>query len=166
MKYEKVKMMAKSFVLTLLFLLVPFALQAQDNPQEKPKTDKPPVETDNPPVQKDNPPVQKEKQKESMQKVNEKYSQTATELSKDLASTLKLNEAQTMQVQNILIGYQTDVIDKKKDMNESVASVNKSIENVLQAEQKTSWTSAKEDFWKKVNARVQTSPKKMEEDIN
>jgi hypothetical protein len=101
-----------------------------------------------------------------MLKVNEKYSQTATELSKDLAATLKLNEAQTTQVQNILIGYQTDVIDKKKDVNESVASVNKSIETVLQDEQKTSWTRTKEDFWKKVNARVQTSPKKMEEDIN
>ena len=114
----------------------------------------------------DQPPVQKEKQKQSRQKVNGKYSQTATDLSKDLASTLKLNEAQTTQVQNILIGYQTDVIAKKKDVNESIASVNKSIENILQADQKTSWTRAKEDFWKKVNARVQTSPKKMEEDIN
>jgi len=159
MKYVKAKMMVKCLLLSLLFFLVPFTLQAQDYPQEKPKTDKPPVETDQPPVQ-------QEKQKPPMQKVNEKYSQTATELSKDLAVTLKLNEAQTTQVQNILVGYQTDVIDKKKDMNESVASVNKSIEIVLQDEQKASWTRTKEDFWKKVNARVQTSPKKMQEDIN
>ena len=157
MKYVKAKMMVKCLLLSLLFFLVPFTLQAQDYPQEKPKTDKPPVQTDKPPVQ-------QEKQKPPMQ--NEKYSQVATELSKDLAATLKLNEAQTGQVQSILVGYQTDVIDKKKDMNESVASVNKSIESILEYTQKTSWTRTKEDFWKKINARVQTSPKRMEEDIN
>ena len=163
MKNGKARMIVKTFFITLLFFVVPLTLQAQDYPQEKQKTDNPPVQTDQP-QEKTKTNMQHEKQ--TMQKPNEKYSQTATDLSKDLASTLKLNEAQTTQVQNILIGYQTDVIDKKKDMKESVASVNKSIENLLQADQKTSWTSAKEDFWKKVNARVQTSPKKMEEDIN
>ncbi len=94
---------------------------------------------------------------------NNKYQQTADELTQSLSVKVNLTEDQRAEISDALVGYQKDIADLDPELkdNERTGEINKfhsevqtEIENVLNDNQMTAYNGVKAEWWRDVQIKI------------
>jgi hypothetical protein len=134
-------------ILTILFLAFSFNSVAQE--EAKP--------------QKDNTQTQDQQTQDQMSGDEEKFKQTADELTQSLSQNVNLTEDQRTQINEVLVEYQKDVaeidpqaeeMDRTGKINNLQTEIRNEIEDVFDENQLTAYQESRDQWWRDVQTRI------------